>query len=443
MSISMPIQPDASQYADEQFDIIDSLDYDDVDDGLIDHELVHRQREALVHQLHASEQAYLESLNLVNKIFLEPIRKSAKQSSFNFLGMKKMICTEREIKWLFGNFDDILKIHSEILTGLEQRLSIWGPTQIVSDVFQTWFPLLKKVYHAYLDNYDVSVTTYERLTRYQPFKKFVDSAHKDPILKGATLLSLLQIPAGCVSRHAQLISKLADATSPMHPDFGGLQKCKQQVLVLFDEIRIKVEDADNVDQVLMIQQALVGAPFGVKSQRRLVLQGQLFHAVMNAKSAKEARTYLLFSDMLAFVRPKQEGKKTLLQYKGHIILDRARIRPLAADEAGGNEYCVEITSSFQGVDTFNTTYVGSPTVHVMQAQSPEEQQHWISKLDAVISNLDREAAAATKSASKRLANSRTPPDSLKRNGTTVSSTSSTKSSLASSGSAASGRNSAK
>ncbi|KAF7725249.1 Protein T2 [Apophysomyces ossiformis] len=397
MSISMPIQCDHNPYADEQFDIIDSLDYDDVDAGLIDHELVHRQREALVHQLHASEQAYLESLNLLNKIFLQPIRKSSKQSSFNFLGVKKMICTEREIRWLFGNFDDILKIHTEILTSLEERLSIWGPTQIVSDVFQAWFPLLKKVYTTYLDNYDVSVTTYERLTRYQPFKKFVDSAHKDPVLKGATLLSLLQIPAGCVSRHAQLIAKLADATSPMHPDYGGLAKSKQQAIALFDEIRIKVEDADNVDQVLMIQQALVGAPFGVKSQRRLVLQGQLFHTpAVNAKSAKEVRTYLLFSDMLVFVRPKQEGKKTLLQYKGHIILDRARIRPLSPEETGGLQHCLEITSSFQGVDTFNSTYVGSPTVHVMQAQTAEEQQHWLNQLDFVITKLDREAAAATK-----------------------------------------------
>ena len=29
-------------------------------------------------------------------------------------------------------------------------------------------------YKAYLDNYSTAVTTYERLTRYQPFKKFID-----------------------------------------------------------------------------------------------------------------------------------------------------------------------------------------------------------------------------------------------------------------------------
>ncbi|KAI8147610.1 Dbl homology domain-containing protein [Fennellomyces sp. T-0311] len=384
---------DERRFSEDQFDIINNLEYDDVDDGLIDHELVHRNREALVQQLHSSETAYLESLNLVSNVFLQPLRKDAKQSSFAFLGMKKMVCTEREARWLFGNFDEILQVQREILASLERRLRIWGPTQIISDVFHGWFALLN-VYQSYLNNYDVAVTTYERLTRYQPFKKFIDSAHKDPSLKGATLLSLLQIPAGCINRYAHLISKLADVTAPMHPDYVGLLTCKQRILQLAEEIKPKVDDADNVDQVLMIHQALVGAPFGVKAQRRLVLQGQLSRLVVNSKSTGEERTYFLFSDLLAIVRPKQDGKRTLLQYKGHITLERARVRALGSEEAGGQEYCIEIVSSYQGVDTLNTTYMGTSQTHILCTNSREEQEEWLKQLETVITNLDRAAAKA-------------------------------------------------
>ncbi|KAG0173934.1 hypothetical protein DFQ30_006566 [Apophysomyces sp. BC1015] len=376
------------EYAHDQFGIIDSLEYDDVDDGLIDHELVHRKREMLVQQLHASEQAYIESLNLTMRVFLQPLHKDSKQSSLNFLGMKKMVCTQRELHWLFGNFTEIVQAHQEIFAGLEQRLRMWGPTQIISDVFQTWFPLLK-IYDKYLDNYDVAVTTYERLTRYQPFKKFIDSAHKDPALKGATLISLLQIPVGCITRYAQLIPKLVEVTSPMHPDYAGLLKCKHWILAIAEEMKPKVDDADNVDQVLMIHQALVGAPFGVKAQRRLILQGQLSRVIM--RSTGEERTYLLFSDLLAFVRPKQDNMKTVLQYKGHIILERARVRPLPAEEADGQEFRIEIMPSIQGVDTLNTTFVASPTVHVLHTNSREEQEEWIKQLSIVIEKLDCEA----------------------------------------------------
>lgn len=88
-----------------------------------DHELVHRNREALVQQLYNSEHAYLESLQLVANIFLNPMRKDAKQTTFSFLGMKKAACTERELRWLFGNFDQILQVQRDILTSLEQRYS--------------------------------------------------------------------------------------------------------------------------------------------------------------------------------------------------------------------------------------------------------------------------------------------------------------------------------
>lgn len=89
--------------------------------SLTDHEYVHRGRESLIEGLLASEQAYLESLELVMKVFLLPLRKDSKQSSFNFLGMKKMVCTEREFRWLFGNFEELVHTHRLILQSLQER----------------------------------------------------------------------------------------------------------------------------------------------------------------------------------------------------------------------------------------------------------------------------------------------------------------------------------
>ncbi|ORZ08594.1 Dbl homology domain-containing protein [Absidia repens] len=413
---SQPGTANIHDFSDDALAMINDLNYDDVDDGLIEHEIDHRKREAFVNQLITSEQAYIQSLELVVNVFLKPLKKDSKQTSFNFLGSRKLVCTEREIKWLFGNFETIVQIHRTILTSLEQRLRIWGPAQIISDVFQSWFPLLE-VYHGYLSNYDVAMTTYERLTKYQPFKKFIDNAHKDRTLKGATLLSLLQIPAGCTHRYEKLICGIADTTNMTHPDYSGVQQCKQQIIGLASSILPRVTDADNVDQVLMIQQALVGAPFGVKAQRRLILQGQLARVVINSKSMGEERTYILFSDILVFVRPKQEGKKTTLQYKGHIGLEQARVRAIPNQDAAGQEYCIEIVSSFQGVDNLNSTFMGATSTHVLHTHSLEEQQTWIRKLDRVIAKLDRDATRNKAEANKRRNDSRTPPQSLHRTGT--------------------------
>ncbi|KAI9321239.1 Dbl homology domain-containing protein, partial [Dichotomocladium elegans] len=337
--------------SEDQLGMIDTLEYEDTDEGMIDHERLYRNREALVQELYKSERAYLESLELIQTIFLEPLREESKRSHFSFLGSKKTACTTRELGWLFGNFEEILKVQREILTSLEQS---------------------------------VAMTTYQRLTHYQPFKKFIESAHKAPVLKGTTLLALLQIPAGSIGRYAHLVSKLADVTSPMHPDHIGLCECKQRALRFFEEMKPRIMEADNVDQVLMIQQAMTGAPFGVSAKRRLILQGPLSRVMNNFRSPEEEQTCFLFSDMLVFVRPKQEKGKTLLQYKDHINLEQARIRAPDACETKGKEHCVEIISSIQGVDTLNTTYMGTRQVYMLHTSSAEDQQRWVKKLQEVV-----------------------------------------------------------
>ncbi|KAI9321251.1 Dbl homology domain-containing protein [Dichotomocladium elegans] len=424
----------AVPFSDDPYDIMNSLDYDDVDDGMIDSEIVHRNRDDIVQQLYGSERAYLETLELTMNVFFKPLRKDAKQSSFNFLGMKKMVCTERELRWLFGNFEDIVRSQRTIADSFEKRMRIWGPTQIISDVFSSWYQLLD-VYHAYLDNYDVAVTTYERLTRYQPFKKFIDAAHKNPSLKGATLLSLLQIPVGTITRYAQFITKLADSTTPMHPDYAGLLSCKQRILSIADGIMTKLQDANNVDEVLTIHQAFVGAPFSVKAQRRLIFYGQLTRIVVGTRSTSEERTYFLFSDQLVIVRPRQVDQRTVLQYKGHLVLERARVRALAPEDASGQEHCFELVSSFHGVDTLNTTYMGSSTVHILKAKSQQDKEEWIQKLQQVIDTLDAAAAKARQlAAARRIAHHRQIPanslniDGIRSSNTSTSSSASTQSS---------------
>lgn len=143
----------------------------------------------------------------------------------------------------------------------------------------------------------------------------------------------------------------------------------------------------------MIHQALVGAPFSVRAERRLIIQGQLSRVVTNTKTTGEERHYILFSDMLVFVKPKPEGKITKLQYKGHLVLERARVRPLTKEEAAGFPYCIEIISSFSGVDNLNTTFIGSSSVHILNIGTEQDRKEWLSKLESVIQNLDKIAAA--------------------------------------------------
>ncbi|KAI9499278.1 Dbl homology domain-containing protein [Zychaea mexicana] len=363
--------------SEEQFDIIDELDYEDVDDmGLIDRELSHRNREALVQQLYNFEQDYLESLDQLVSLFMQPLRKYAQQPSSNFIGMKKIICTEHEIQRLFGNVENILETQREILSTLDLR-----------------------IYSPYLDNYDNAVTTYERLRGYQPFRKFTEV---QPSLKdGMTLLSLLQLPVRAINRHAQRISELADATPPLHPDYVGLRMCRRRVLRLVEEFQTKVDDAENVDRVLAIHRSLSGAPFTIRKGRRLVLQAELSRTHAHSRVIGAKRVYILFSDFLAFARPRQHNGT--LQYKGHLNLERALVKLMAREEASGRQYCIGITPLYQGVDIVDTTLMQYPAIHVIQLNNEQEQHEWLEKLTMVINKLnsraDRKQSASSSNSS--------------------------------------------
>ncbi|CEG63386.1 hypothetical protein RMATCC62417_00538 [Rhizopus microsporus] len=399
-----------------EFDIIDSLDYDDVDDGLIDQEMMHQKRESIIKELHNSEKMYIKNvLEVLRDSYILPLRKSAKQPSYGFLGMKKPPCTERETNWLFCNFEDIIRIHQEILTSLEERLAIWGPTQIMSDVVLTWFPKIQEAYHVYFDNYSIMVTTVERLNRYPPFKKFSESIEKS-LTKERALLHLLTTPVSCIPRYGKLLSALADSTYSLHPDYAGLMQCKQRVEQLFEEFKMRIAEAKNIDQVYEIHTTMTDQPFGIRAERRLYLQGDFIQ--ITKSNTQEERAYFLFSDMLVYVRRKQNS----LQYKGHIQLERAKIRLLPKDEVNEEGYCIEIISSFQGVDSLNTTFMASPTVHIMKLPSKAEQMKWKACLENSVSRIEQltmQSRLQTSNSSKL-----TPPGSIRKQGTTISNESS-------------------
>lgn len=108
-----------------------------------------------------------------------------------------------------------------------------------------------------------------------------------------------------------------------------------------------------------------------------------------SSSIREERQYILFSDLLMFVKPKS----TKLHYKGHLILERARIRSLTKQEASGFDHCIEIVSSFSGVDNLNTTFIGAPSVHILCVGSEDARKEWLTKLDYVIKKLDKIAVS--------------------------------------------------
>ena len=113
---------------------------------------------------------------------------------------------------------------------------------------------------------------------------------------------------------------------------------------------------------------MTGQPFSVKAERRLYLQNDFGQ-----------ESYFLFSDMVVFTKQKQPA----LVYKGHIPLERGKVKALKED------FSIELTCPFQSVDSLNSTFVGSSSTHIIKTMSESDQSKWLRVTEIVIARLDR------------------------------------------------------
>lgn len=129
----------------------------------------------------------------------------------------------------------------------------------------------------------------------------------------------------------------------------------------------------NVDQVYKINQDMIGHPFRMKANRRLLLVNYRFIHLSKLSMAEE-RVCILFNDMIVLAKQKPTG----LHYKGHINLHKAKVRGIQKD------YTIEITCPFRGVDSALT-----PSIHVLRTFNEQEQLKWLSQLDFTVSRLEQ------------------------------------------------------
>lgn len=92
-----------------------------ISDFVADVEKTHQNREAHLRELFVSEQTYVETLQVIKKHYLEPLRAEAKNQARKFLGMQKIVCTDQEVNALFSNLESVYEVHREMLSLLDER----------------------------------------------------------------------------------------------------------------------------------------------------------------------------------------------------------------------------------------------------------------------------------------------------------------------------------
>eukprot|EP01119_Soliformovum_irregulare_P002283 TRINITY_DN12567_c0_g1_i1.p1 TRINITY_DN12567_c0_g1~~TRINITY_DN12567_c0_g1_i1.p1 ORF type:complete len:310 (-),score=45.72 TRINITY_DN12567_c0_g1_i1:208-1137(-) len=162
----------------------------------------------ILHELQMTETSYVNQLEIIVTGFVKPLIKSSESADG--------VVTQWEIESIFSNSAEILELHRQFLRELTQLQSDFPTSipRIIQLIVQTFDDKAAQMYAHYLNNFDRSCTTLDRLNRSPTFVEFLEDAFSR-IKDGPSFLHLpsyLMVPVQRIPRYVMLLEQMVKYT---------------------------------------------------------------------------------------------------------------------------------------------------------------------------------------------------------------------------------------
>jgi len=238
------------------------------------------------------EKEYLNTLNVLIKEFLEPVRTS--------FGSKPLMEIQ-DMATVFSNVESLPAGHKIIHNSLQALYdNEWPLLNGLGAVLLNMAPSLK-LYEAYFQNYRSANNALQQLhnTKKKNWMQFLSEKAE----QGLELEKLLAAPVKQINTYEELISSIAQYTLPEFPDYNDIQTASTMMKKVHDYIKEQKARSELTAKVLNVQRQLIGfeGPNLVsQSKRRYKMEGEVEHN-------KKTKKLFLFNDLLLITRPTSKG----------------------------------------------------------------------------------------------------------------------------------------
>jgi len=315
------------------------------------------RRTKVAKEILESEKTFVGRLEVVVKVFIDPMRSSE-------------VITKEQVRAIFSEIEVILGYNKMLLGNLEARMQKWNFYTNLGDIFKRMTDFLK-AYTQYVNNYNSAITTISAVKHVEKVSAFLTKCHKDGRLMGQDLGAFLILPIQRIPRYVMLLQDLVQNTRPTHSDYGDLNISLWKMKSVADYINDKKRDADNIHEVLTVQDKLSGKFENdlilAQPHRRYLREGYLMDV-----DEKKKVYYFLFNDLLIGTKKKTHKRTTShsFKYLYRIPLNVASIRYYPTGK----------------IPTFKIT-TSEFLKHSFAGATPEETKAWYTEIEAAISKL--------------------------------------------------------
>ncbi|RIB16736.1 Dbl homology domain-containing protein [Gigaspora rosea] len=308
-----------------------------------------------------TERHYVDSLLLVQRLFLNPLLES--------LSTSNPILTKKLIKDIFANILDLLSVNTELLKRLEERLSgptdvpaddnFWNPeTDCLGDIFLNLAPFLK-MYSIYVKNFNSALTVINAQLRDNPaFSTFLRDVIKTGKCKGLTLQAYLIMPVQRIPKYKLLLEGLLKKTTEIHPDYLNLKKAYQIIEHVATFVNETIRHHEMIISMLEIQKSLIGFDETLLIPGRTLIKRGTLKKV--CRRNHQPREFFLFSDILIYASPPSLMDN---MYIFHRKLDLEDVTVLAVEDSSSMKNAFQILSPQKSF--------------ILYADNKNEKESWI------------------------------------------------------------------
>ncbi|CAL8325717.1 unnamed protein product [Merluccius merluccius] len=350
-------------------------------DTVESHDLTAKEikRQEVIYELTQGERQLIEDLNLVKKVYYEPM-------------LKLDIMTESELGQIFGTLDSLIPLHEDFLIRLEK---LRGSEKTVGEVGPTllnWFPCLD-AYITYCCNQVEAKALLDQKKHEKGVERFLLLCQESPFSRKLDLWNFLDLPRSRLVKYPLLLKEIMKCTPPDHPDEDALPDALGLILSIVEEVNKKTGEAE-------CQFYRRGLAYMEESQRIPEIQlSRFLYCHGELKNSKGQRLHVfLFELALVLTRPGEDREGGQLYQVSRQPFPNAllNLEDIPDGEAGGG-------SAFRGAFTggndkvrncFRVSSRGRAKAqsHSLQANDSFNKQQWTTCLrQAIIQSRDRNA----------------------------------------------------
>uniref|UniRef100_A0AAG5D0C5 Protein vav n=1 Tax=Anopheles atroparvus TaxID=41427 RepID=A0AAG5D0C5_ANOAO len=221
------------------------------------------QRDFVIKELLDTEKNYLEALNALKYVFMQPLEKHL---------------SKEELRAIFPCIKELVEIHTKFLDRLHEAFAPGSKLKLSTTFLEFREPFL--VYGEYCSCMTSAVETLREVCKKSSaVEQIVLHSQKEHSDGRLQLRDILSVPMQRILKYHLLLDKLVQETVPTHEDFRGLERAKEAMVDVAQYSNEVKRDSEHLIVIQKVKESIsdLNLPNGnnLEQYGRLLLDGDL------------------------------------------------------------------------------------------------------------------------------------------------------------------------